>query len=402
MRVKKFLQQARLQVSDNPRDRISSLVRDDLDQGSFVADCHSHLMTKRTLTRNYLLLRLIGAIDPDSSEVDDWLEGVIDPDQDNNIDLIVEILNQPRMEDVFSIFEENFAPAENSSMAALMMDLEFGLPVNAKQPIQDQVRELNTLAEEKRVLPFLAVDPRRAKKRGEENLYSIFLQAFGEGGHFAGVKCYPSLGYLPSHRALQPIFEICQEKNIPVTVHCGGTTISTIYPVVFLRGKAYAKAWRHFPVGRDWAQWFLRPIGRTRKEKAEFLNHPYHWKPVLDRFPRLKLNLGHMGGNDHWRNYMSSGSNSRLEQIAVLMEEFPGVYADISGLPLIPGAMQLLLENPPYLILRERALYGSDFWVNVTSGRLKESIAEYLQNTPSENRKKLEVNNPTKWLFDLH
>lgn len=401
MHYKKFLTQAGQEVADRPESRLSPIVKEDLEQGCFSVDCHGHLMTKRSLTRNYLLLRILGSIDPDNSEVDDWLEGVIDPDQSNDIDQIIEILNQPDTEGVYQIFKDKYAPGDNASIVALMMDIEFGLPVKAKQPLMEQVRELNRLTETLPVLPFLALDPRRARKRGEENLYHIFMEAFGKEGHFTGVKCYPALGYLPSHKALEPIFEVCEEKGIPVTSHCGGTTISTIFPVVFLRGKAYARAWRKIPLGPDWAQWFARPIGRHRKVKAEFLNHPYHWKPVLDRFPRLKLNLGHMGGSAHWLEYLDKGQSARLDQIAVLMEEFPGVFADFSGLPLESGILETLLDNPPHPILRERALYGSDFWVNITSGKLKDSITEYQQSVSEDNRQKLEVDNPIKWLLGL-
>jgi len=398
MMLSQFTQQAGNEVSDQPLDRLTPIVKSLLDNQNISFDCHSHLMTKQTLTGSYLLLRLLGKIDPDFSLVDEVIDSLMDSKKENDIDKIINILNQSDMAGVARQFQDYYAPAEQTIFTALMMDIAYGIPVKPAQSISAQVDELNRLAENAPVLPFLSVDPRRTEEEGPDNLYKLFLQAFGTTGHFAGVKCYPSLGYLPSDPLLMPIFEICEAKSIPVTAHCGGTTISSIHGIVRLNGTAYSKAWCYFPLKSDWSQWQNKPIGRSRKKKAEFLNHPLHWLPVLQAFPKLKLNLAHMGGYDHWMTYHRKGANPRLDDIAFLMDTYSGVYADFSGIPLNSALFKTFLKDAPHGVLREKALYGSDFWVNLTSGNLQESIEAYKE-IPQNWRDLFEKENPRAFLF---
>ncbi len=76
-----------------------------------------------------------------------------------------------------------------------MMDLETGWGFKPAKEFYEQLTELKWLTKEEPILPFLAVDPRRAELEGKDNLYELFLNAFAEdGSSFFGVKCYPSLG----------------------------------------------------------------------------------------------------------------------------------------------------------------------------------------------------------------
>ncbi|MDA3852000.1 MAG: amidohydrolase family protein [Spirochaetaceae bacterium] len=396
MNLNEFYDEARL-ISDDPASRITPENLALLNSLETSVDCHAHLINRQSAASGYLY-RKLGKVEPAESRFDDFLEFLIDRNVDNQFDQIINILKKDHLSEVWQVYKDGYSLDGPSLITALMMDLQFGLRSKPALDFHLQVDELNGLAMDNPILPFLALDPRRTELSGEDNLYSSFLRAFKPGSFFTGVKCYPAMGYLPSDPRLLPLLEICQEKNIPVTTHCGGTKVSGLGPFMLLKGEAYVRAWRLFPWGRDYKIWKNHPIGRGRKTKANFLNHPRQWLPVLKMFPKLKLNIGHLGGNDAWWTFVHTQKSQRLEAIVEMMEQYPGVYGDISGIPLEPELLEGFLENEKWPILRERALYGTDFWVNILSGRLAESI-EYYKGIPQDIQRSLNNENPREFLL---
>lgn len=62
-----------------------------------------------------------------------------------------------------------------------------------------------------------------------------FLKDIGTNKDFHGVKLYPSLGFLPSHPNLIPIYEYCVANNIPITVHAAPATLKTYRTQVLVK-----------------------------------------------------------------------------------------------------------------------------------------------------------------------
>lgn len=90
-----------------------------------------------------------------------------------------------------------------------------------------------------RFIVFSGMDPRW----GKEGL-DIFERSIREYG-FHGFKIYPPCGYSPSDPMLYPFYEICQQWQIPVLTHVGGTNPSLSFETaapIFLD-----KAARDFP-----------------------------------------------------------------------------------------------------------------------------------------------------------
>lgn len=105
---------------------------------------------------------------------------------------------------------------------------------------------------------------------------------------------------------------------------------------------------------------------------AQYLGHPYWWEQTLKQFPRLKINLGHFGGNSEWNKYLDTPSDRKnpanlswYKMIRNLMrnENYPNVYSDISftvhDKGLYPILKNLLQSNDS----KNYVLFGSDFYM---------------------------------------
>lgn len=67
-----------------------------------------------------------------------------------------------------------------------------------------------------RLVAFAGVDPRRA------DALSLLEQAC-DGHGMAGLKLYPPVGFYPYDEIVNPLYEACAERGIPVVVHTGST-----------------------------------------------------------------------------------------------------------------------------------------------------------------------------------
>ncbi len=425
MRPSDFLAKARATISTNPHDRLSPKTKAIVDNDNFVADIHCHYFDVKCINIKYFLLRFlkdklglrddqayVKQADPnvkylntsyDTIYNNETLDTYMDSDQDwddllaeleyvtekeiqleNNADDTTrgvfdivqnrKILKCKDMKEVYEYYLEKFGLNQKDSelgyedkdiiTTALMMDLATGWGVKLRKGLVAQIEELKQLSQEVPILPYYAVDPRR-ETNTLENLYELFLLAFPEQGpSFFGLKVYPGLGYLPSDYRLFPIYEICQEKNIPVLAHCGGEAVTTQH----LNISVFRK---DVPVAIS---------GQNRQEVGAQLNHPKEWIPVLEAFPNLKLNLGHFGGDHAWEQMRDQGSSEKVATILDMMEKYPGLYADFSYNlidPALYSIFKTVLDLKP--AAAKKALFGSDFWVVCAEGNLRKKQKDFLE-----------------------
>lgn len=207
------------------------------------------------------------------------------------------------------------------------------------------------------VLPFLAVDPRRI---GIEKL----VQDQVIRGSFHGVKLYCPLGYLPSHPALYPVFQLCVKHNVPVTSHtspggfpslCSRISTSsrkkngTVVPVVFDKDAFRAE----------------HEVKDGEAAQSLFFADPDKWLDVLESpgLGSLRVDFAHFGGQDNVKAYAagSMDSNNWTGRIIRLMERFEHVYADISFCPDdgMLGAITSIMARHP--VVQSRLMFGTDF-----------------------------------------
>ena len=211
-----------------------------------------------------------------------------------------------------------------------------------------------------RIFPFVAVNPRRDRH------FAIMERALNSQG-FVGVKIYPCLGFLPTSSAMDQVYAYCQQRSVPVLMHCNE--------------------------------------GGFYRSPGDIPNcNPAHWRDILDRFPDLKICFGHFGGGDHLTERPVT-AGSWTETIIQLMREYPNAYADISyhAGPMDGGDAEAhyfanlkeLINDPE---TRDHVLFGTDFFL--VRHRLREkSFWQFFEGRLTKAEfKRIAEQNPRRYL----
>ncbi len=437
MTEEEFLKKARALLDKDPKSRITLLAKAVLESPKCIVDIHTHIFDKKTLNVGYILLRMLKTVTLESfgiEAVDEEIEDMqfmtkkeeslydeieqqkSDSEQDweqleKELELTIElnetyelfgynlkealkVLKKANMLEVLDYYHQDFSITnlkdfEDNYLVAgiLQMDLETGWGIKPKRDYEQQLKDIRDIAKQRPIIPFMAIDPRRVDSNGS-NLYSLFLEAFtDEEAPFFGVKCYPSLGYIPSDARLDPIFNICAEKNIPVLTHCGGESVSTFKKSIRIKTQ---NGYEEFEIP-----------GESRKERARYLNEPEHWEPVLEKYPDLKLNFGHFGGDDFWLEFHKTGNCKRIEKIYEMMRNPKWkVYADFS-FNLVEEELfdKLKTELDAHPDIAKRILFGTDYWVVLPAGELLNSQEKYLKLL-SDHQMNMLQNNAIDYLYN--
>ncbi len=254
----------------------------------------------------------------------------------------------------------------------LMMDTEYAVKDHSdadqlpKKDFARQKKEMTAavLKHPGRFLPFIAADPRRIeankkkekerkKKTNDPHGIKYITNALETQG-FWGVKIYPPLGYLPNDSRLHPLYEYCEENGIPITTHC-------------LHGGFYSDE--------------KVPKKKNQKKKPEKDKHywamanPENWKPVLDKYKGLKLNLAHFGGDIFATKGLIFKRKDKAqinierkwrETIEGYLKKYDNVYADLAYIEAMfkePGPyFRRLKKYSGNNKIWNKILYGTDWW----------------------------------------
>lgn len=189
-----------------------------------------------------------------------------------------------------------------------------------------------------KVFPFLAVDPRRI---GIMKL--IDLKVNKGKGIFKGVKIYPPLGYLPTHPNLEPVFEYCSQYDIPITLHCSPGGMQNF------RSENYVRSWE----GNNHAEDFKNTGGN----KSSFYTAPDKWKPVLMKWPNLRINFAHFGGGDQ----LVSGNTDWMNKIIQFIKDHELVYTDVSYHTDTKSPSIILDVVGKNVCLNKKLMFGTDY-----------------------------------------
>ena len=220
------------------------------------------------------------------------------------------------------------------------------------------------------VLPFLAVDPRRI---GIDEL----VREQVVDGAFKGVKLYPPLGYLPTHPNLYPIYRLCMEHHIPVTVHTSTGGLLSLCDTIKTRSKK--KNGEVVQVSFD---------KKTDKSAALFFSNPANWLEILENseFSGLHLNFAHFGGEEHIIKLASQkpdepdDPDNWTAQIIGLMERFDNVCADISYCPN-DGMLKYIRDIVGrYKIVQKRLMFGTDYIMVMQEYSLGGKLKNYFNH----------------------
>ena len=312
-----------------------------------IYNCHTHVFTAQQVPPNALPLGIVRALNhpPTAKRVAFWLRK-LDPFLDvffrnfaplrqsgmvGRLAAFLELSDATTTAEVFSRLADQYP--NGTRFVLLPIDMDFMNAGSAKRDYLTQLEDLRALKglHPETALPFVCADPRR---EGVTELVRSHVLAHG----FAGIKLYPALGFYPSDPRLDGVYAFAEEYQVPIITHCskGGIRL----------------------VGERHPQQFTAPI---------------QYIEVLKRFPKLKLCLAHFGGDGEWAAYLQQARHLPMPEqtwvsqiINLLYNEHPrhpNLYTDISYTASNREVMPMLkvLVNDPKL--RERILFGSDFFV---------------------------------------
>lgn len=283
---------------------------------------------------------------------------------------------------------------DDTRFVVLPMDMAF---MGAGKPtidIDQQHDELAAVAQRAngRVLPFLAIDPRRYDDPdGQANLHDTLLHRFPpdtapQHRVFRGIKLYTPLGYFPQDPRLAQMWAYCCEHDIPVMTHCS-------------RGGIHS---RH----------------ETRARAARYTD-PDNYREILKSHPGLRICLAHFGGIQNWTTYFENADSRRLVPVDAPLEDrrhinwlskiiqliecgdYPGLYTDISHTVFatqrfLPAIAAILHANPKVCA---KTLFGSDYYMTETEKFDERYLSMQLRHTLGEdNFREISNVNPDQFL----
>jgi len=378
-------------IKEQPRERTTDAIAALIEDPDIMFDMHCHLFNFDAVPDKFIGIRI-----PMTRRFFDWVENLLhklvwytDADPLSNIAYFISIGSSYTIEEIATKLFDYYAPTK-TIFCPLMMDMAPGIEGDMKTPYDDQIVNMRQLRDNypDKLLPFVAVDPRNP------DVDNIFLSAFNDENNFFGVKVYPSLGYLPSHPKLMQIFEVCQAKRIPVTTHCGGGTVhSSRRHIKCIQGQRINENGQPEEICES--KWFF-----TKNSFANYFNHPKKWEPVLHAFPQLKLNLAHFGGDTEWEKLENGQNNTWVSRIMDMMTRYENLYADfsfnISNHKIYEIFRQKVEEN---ILLANRALYGSDYYMVVTEGHFRSIKIDFITAMGDSVMQKIACENPKLFLF---
>ena len=384
-------------ISSNPWDRVPPQIKPLIQDDSVGFDIHCHIFNFESVPDGFFGIRL-----PFTQRFFKYLEhflhkiiGYSDTDSFSNIAYFINFGKNQNTEAIATkLF--NYYP-EKTIFCPLMMDMQpkkgEGIKGNIKAEYPIQIERMIDLRKQHadKLLPFVAIDPRRPRVFND-----IFLKAFWPECHFFGIKIYSSLGYLPSHPELMKIFEVCEEKNIPVVAHCGGASVrSSYHHLQGIKGRRrkdgnYGTEYEDFKEDR----WFFRP-----NSYARYFNDPRNWEPVLHAFPNLRLDLAHFGSDEEWEKLKCGENNTWASRVMDLMLRYDNVYADVSFNIFnhrIFDLIKKVLKNNQ--LIAERTLYGSEFYMVIIKGHFRSIKVDFTVFMGDRIMKQIASANPRRFL----
>lgn len=365
-----------------------------LDNGNPRFDVHCHLFTRDYIPDNYfhfrlpwlmkrsMLRRLIRILKGRKKDDDTWTQHATD------------FMDVARKETLAEVAAEMFQQSEDDFLyCPLMMDMTqaFGESTVHDMHVQlDAMREARN-AHPDRMLPFVALDP------NNPDMEELFLKAFSDDYQFYGVKIYPLLGYLPNHPKLMEVFEVCERLGIPVTTHCGGNATRAL-------ANTYELPFRRYDSQSQEVDDIHVVSFKNEADKGLFFSDPARWLHVLERFPKLRLNLAHFGGDDEWKRFSKKDSDTWVHRIVGMMEDYEHVYTDVSFLihltekrhsGFLETFEELLHEKE---LVRNRTLFGSDYYMVLIHEKLPLVTRNFLFRLDDALEHKLTRENPRRFL----
>lgn len=296
---------------------------------------------------------------------------------------------------------------------------------------------------------------------GKVILKECFIKDYIEKRGFSGFKIYPALGYYPFDETLLPLWKYAADAGLPILTHCIRGTIfyrgqkkkEWDYHPLFqesIGSKDYRALLLPEIKNSEYINNFTHPLNYlclldpellvqlVAKAKDKAIWKVFGYDPTTgsmeQNLSHLKLCFGHFGGDDEWGKFLESdrdiysnqlvrypmrGINftkdedgnptpGKMEQlwkytdwysiICSMMLQYKNVYGDLSYI-IHDAAIQPLLKqtlmNPK---LREKVLFGTDFYVVRNHKSEKDMLAETLKQLTQQDFDQIARINPSKFI----
>lgn len=293
---------------------------------------------------------------------------------------------------------------------------------------------------------------------GKVVLEDCFIKEYIEKENFAGFKIYPALGYFPFDEKLLPLWKYATDNNLPIMTHCIRGTIFYrgnkkkewyYHPIIkdakladeyMLLAKTqnieYSLDFTH-PLNylclldpfllKEWIKKCNKP------ELFDLFGYSETTDTISSNLSNLKICFGHYGGDDEWKKFlerdrdnyshkMSNNSNGieflnpqnpnlsygRLMDIwknadwytiiSSLMMQYPKVYADLSYIIHDQEIIPLLKHTLRNESLKNKVLFGTDFYVVRNHNSEKDLLAQTMANLCSDEFDLIARDNPINYL----
>lgn len=398
-------------ISPNYEDRLSVKTLEKLKGGNLFFDIHAHCFTFQNVPKNFTRLQLIKV---PHGFFKSWLYkflGKFIKEPDSGIFAFFSVgayynstLITKKLLNNYSNFFKGKNEEKHFIVGMLSMNMEYAIsqeiPENHEQQLKDLTKTCQYFDHAKKlkytasILPFIGLDP------NNKETYNLFLDAFANN-HFThpifGIKIYPTLGFLPSHPTLMDVCEVAEQKQIPITTHCGGAATKTD------AHKVDIKSMQINGVGELELKEEMFE-GSAKDDYVEFFNGPDRWLPVLKKFPKLRLNIAHFGSSDQWERYLDNNNDptNHVFQTLKLVEGNENVFADISYTFFDKIALtkirDLMIAHP---IFQKKFLFGSDFYMVLSENDIHDIMTQFYQVFEGHDDlvQALTVDNPKRFLF---
>jgi predicted TIM-barrel fold metal-dependent hydrolase len=349
-----------------------------------IINCHVHSFTQAHTPDRFLpwpvplLVRI-----PLVRRVLGWVARLVDRDRKSALGRYAQIIDTSYRKTQPEVFEivRGFYP-ESTRFVLLPMDMTKMNAGGVAVGIDAQHAEIAALRSaypDSIVIPFAAVDPRH------DDIVEKTI-ALIEQHDFRGLKLYPPTGYHPYDPRLWPLYDYAEQHNLPVLTHCSRPAS------VQYRGKPTPEMLTD-PVTSE-----LLDLGRF--ELLTRFTDPDAYKPLLRKYPKLRVCLAHFGGAGDWTRYLDKPWHSETDMpqkswLAKILDmlrsdTYPNLWTDVSYTLYANDEhvylLKVLLTDPK---VSSRVLFGSDFYVvenaeleeRRRSVRLRAVLGEELFNT---------------------
>lgn len=233
---------------------------------------------------------------------------------------------------------------------------------------EEQIKQLKELKAHPKykdmVYPFLVIDPRR------EGILEYARENVGKDKLFIGVKLYCPTGYSPTDPLLYGpegvrggIYAFCEDKGIPITTHNSDGGFATLSKRLMVNGHIYVNGELKY-LDKEYVNFSTSILGKDAVyERAVTLNHPQLWRKVVEKYPKLILNLAHFGGGGQLEGAVDHPDVPELWSnniISLVKDPRYNVYTDLSCYSEF-NVLKKFHESPIFQEIKKKVLYGSDF-----------------------------------------